>query len=637
MASLALLQVTWDRHQKDFLDHFVPLIAEVIRSGEPEVVSLPSVQFGLQKQFGLHVPQHAIKLLLNRMCKRSMLRKDHGVYLRNLPLLNKYEFRALRADIVEKHDRLVQSLIRFGAREFGLKWDIEQGEKALAAYLLRNSFDIALSHRGSILPSVEEAPDAGDFIVAKFVQRLFIDRSADLDALMAIVKGHMLASALFLPDPSHLTRNFKRTQIFFDTRFLLSALGYHGESRQAPCQELLDLLFETGAQLRCFRHTLLEMQGAMHSAAEMMRRGRTSQAYGAAIETIAYFTQHEDPPAEIELRAASLERDLERFHVEVEDTPGWKPEHVIDEQGLASLIKERIKYFNASAVDRDVASVSAVMRLREGLKSDAVETCGAVFVTDNVSLVVASRDFLNQSGRGPVLVPACITDYTLTTLLWLKRPTAAPDLPMRTLAATCYAATQPDEQTWQRYLNRLGQMEREGKVTTDDYYLARYTYSARTSLMEKTLGGNNAFTEGTVTDILNRIKLEIASEQQTRLDASRAELESHSRREKRQLEHRQRLSRKVAHSFVQGLTIFIALGLALCVIATSVLTDWDPLKHGVFRPLAFAAAAAIGVLTYVGIWSGFAVAPYLRRFELKVEHLSSALLSRLAEPVPERR
>src|SRR6267143_832691 len=72
MASLALLQVTWDRQQKDFLEHFIPLVADVIRSGEDDVVSLGSVQYGLQKQFGLQVPQHAIKLLLHRLCRKQL-------------------------------------------------------------------------------------------------------------------------------------------------------------------------------------------------------------------------------------------------------------------------------------------------------------------------------------------------------------------------------------------------------------------------------------------------------------------------------------------------------------------------------------------------------------------------------------
>jgi len=634
MASLALLQVTWDRHQKDFLEHFVPLVAEVVRSGEDNVVSLGSVQFGLQKQFGLQVPQHAIKLLLNRLSRKQLLTRDHGVYIRNLGKLDQVRFTDLRAEIIEKHDRLVQSLLRFAERELQVSWAVAEAEKALASYLQMNSFDIAIGYNGSIMPPVEEAPDASQFVVAKFVERLFQERTADLDALMAIIKGQMLASALFLPDPSQVGRKFKGTQIFFDTRFLLSTLGYHGDLRRTPCRELLELLVESGAQLRCFRHTLREMQGAVHSAALMMRKGRTGRAYGSAVETIAYFTDKGYPPADVELRAAALERDLAALHVEVVDSPGWEATYVIDEPGLATAIKSRIKYFNAGAVDRDVASISSVMRLRRGRRSDALETCNAVFITDNVTLVQVCRDFLNESGASPVLVPAAITDYTLTTLLWLKRPTAAPNLPMRTLAATCYAATQPDETLWRRYLDRVQQMEREGTVTPDDYYLARYTYSARSILMERTLGGTDVFTEGTVTDILNRIKVDIAGEQAAKLEATRAEVAAYARNQELSSARHRHIAHRVAHGVSRALAISLGLLFGVGVVLSSGLVEWEPLKHGTPRVVVYVAAAAVAGLTYLATWSGFAFAPFLRRLELRLEHRIFAGLHSLSEPVP---
>jgi hypothetical protein len=205
---------------------------------------------------------------------------------------------------------------------------------------------------------------------------------------------------------------------------------------------------------------------------------------------------------------------------------------------------------------------------------------------------------------------------------------------MRTLAATCYAATQPDETLWQRYLDRVQQMEREGTVTPDDYYLARYTYSARSTLMERTLGGTDVFTEGTVTDILNRIKVDIAGEQAAKLEATRAEVAAYARNQELSSARHRHIAHRVAHRVSRALAIALGLLFGAGVILSSGLVEWEPLKHGTPRVLVYVAAVAVAGLTYLATWSGFAFAPFLRRLELRLEHRIFAGLHSLSNPVP---
>ena len=56
----------------------------------------------------------------------------------------------------------------------------------------------------------------------------------------------MLASAVYLEDPQ-AARKFRNTKIYFDTTFLIYALSYAGEARQAPSKELLEVLYETSS------------------------------------------------------------------------------------------------------------------------------------------------------------------------------------------------------------------------------------------------------------------------------------------------------------------------------------------------------------------------------------------------------
>ena len=62
--------------------------------------------------------------------------------------------------------------------------------------------------------------------------------------------------------------------------------------------------------------------------------------------------------------------------------------------------------------------------------------------------------------------------------------------------ADCYAATQPDDRLWAKYMaeiERREQMSSRG-FTPDEYALLKYSTEAHSALMEQTLGEEEAFT-----------------------------------------------------------------------------------------------------------------------------------------------
>ncbi len=87
-------------------------------------------------------------------------------------------------------------------------------------------------------------------------------------------------------------------------------------------------------------------------------------------------------------------------------------------------------------------------------------------------------------------------------MLWLKLPVQAQDLPRKRLIAASYAASQPDNKLWKKFLQQLAKDRASATVTDEDYYLLRHSLQARTALMEVTLGDDEAFTAGTVQEIL---------------------------------------------------------------------------------------------------------------------------------------
>src|SRR5690606_26843908 len=85
--------------------------------------------------------------------------------------------------------------------------------------------------------------------------------------------------------------------------------------------------------------------------------------------------------------------------------------HNLDEGLLESRLKQSINYKNISAVERDVASISAIMRLRKSQTSYFIESCQALFITTNRELFNVTRQLFCGNNR---IIPPVLPHYILT-------------------------------------------------------------------------------------------------------------------------------------------------------------------------------------------------------------------------------
>jgi hypothetical protein len=508
IASLAILKVNYDQH-RDYLDTFVPIVAECIRHSPDEVISTGNLQAEVRDRFGLHLPQHVIDKILKKAKRRGHIRQQKRVYHPVHQKLATLPFHEIQQQTLRKHEELIQNLKAFAKQHCNTTWSTEEAEKALLAYLETNQLFIlsGVSH-GSVV-HVDTPPAIANYVVGRFIEHLQHTHSAAFEYLETIVKGNMLANAVFLPDPYKAQQRFQRTEIYLDTSFLIYALGYSGSGRQAPCTELLDLLYNVGAELRCFVHTAEEIKAILYACADLMQARQ--DIGGPMVETLDYFVSTEATPSDIRHLATKVDRSLDTKRIKVVEKPEYEHRYLIDERGLGDILKQ-LYYSSELARTRDVDSISAIMRLRRGRQTLFIEHCGALFITTNTSLARLSREFFYREARRDS-VPPCIADFTLTNLVWLKNPLQAPDLPRKRIIADYYAAMQPNEHLWRLYLEEIGKLMQQGTITESDYHLLRYSTEARKALMDVTLGDETAFTHGTVSEILDYVRSQIKADE----------------------------------------------------------------------------------------------------------------------------
>lgn len=514
--SLAVLQVNWDQRKKDYLDNFVPIVAECVRLQATEVVSTGALKTEIENRFGLNIPASTVNTILRRLRKHGYVYVKEQICYRNDQALSSLGFQGVQQNVVRMHDSLILDMIRYCKEQFDLDWSPEQASNNLLSCLKQNGLQIVSAFTdGTLIPDTVLSTRSGKYHCALYIKHLQDTMSGLLDYVRKLAEGHMLANAIFLPDPMRASLRFRNTRMFFDTSFLIFALGYAGKPRQEPCTELLQLLYETGAELRCFPHTVAEMIGVLQACSHRLREGQQTDAFG----TMEYFIENNYTDSDIQILINSIKTSLQSLRVAVEDKPPYEPKYVIDEAALGEALEEEINYRSPATRDRDVDSISAIMRFRHMSHYNFIEDCRALFITTNTKVARGSRGFFYGTTDEAFVAP-CITDYSLTNLLWLKRPLRLPNLPMKRVIADCYASLQPDEKLMRAYSSKIDKLEQEGQATEDDVFMLRYSLEARHALMDLTSGDEQVLTNLTIRELLEIVREKMQSKLRAGIEAT---------------------------------------------------------------------------------------------------------------------
>lgn len=639
ITSLAILLVNWDQG-KTYLDNFVPFVGRCIVLLQPEVVSIQDLQQKMLDEFGFRIPQNSLKTILKKSERKGYIHREDNAYIPNYEVLQALDVEPVRQEILRNHDALLQKLIKFASERYSKSFTNKEGERLLLSYIKQHDIELLGSVvAGEPIPEIEGQLDrTKSYLIHAFVRHTYESDPEGFKYLDTIVKGHMLSNALIFPDLGKLERRFHRTSVYCDTALLLRTLGYEGSSRQAACRELRDLLHELGADIRCFRDTRYEIYNILYACKLALGAPDTQKSYGPAFR---YFSESGFGPADLELEMATLDKKIERLGIRIVEKPEYAEEYQIDESRLSEILDAELKYSpdREKALEHDVDCLSAIYRLRKGQSFYSIEDCSSIFVTPNNTLCRVSAEFFQEEGYIRVgSIPMAITDYALTNVLWLKKPMAAPNLPQKYITAECYAAMEPGEHLWRKYLDKISQLKDREEISGDDYYLLRYTQEARNQLTDITMGDDEAFVEGTTQEILERVRqsireqdlTELATERKKREEAERKlRLEQTIRAEREETLNLnvERISRRMAF-----FTSRIVFGILEALLVSGAVYSLVGPQLRWWNLTLFIAAVTFVVFTLYSLFSDRTVKDWLYRFENLLQNRIQRILKRWFVP-----
>jgi len=635
VTSLAILKVNWDIRRKDYIDNFVPFALDIIGTYEAGTqVVIPEVQTAMQNQCGIRVPQAALNLILSRIAKEGLLRKEYGLYIRQP---GSYESKQLKN--IESSKLLVSSiiseLISYCKDTFQITWTTSEAEEALLNFLEVHDTDILISSsEGSIFPAIGKSPKNSRFLVSSYVHESMQKGGPSAEALETVVKGHMLACAIVFPNPNSIMRKFERTNFYLDTKFLLRLIGLQDIGMQPACQELVDMIYQKQGNLRVFSHTVNEIHEILEAIANRSALTDTDEGYG---EVWDYLISHGYTPSTALLINAKLSKTLSDKNIQSDSVPGGYDKFGVDEVKLQKLLDEELSLLRPEGRRKDLESITAIYRLREGKYYHEFEKCPAFFVTTSKGVILAASKFFNTNMSDKI--PLCLTDAFLTNLLWLKGPDQAKDLPRQRLMCSCITWLNPNESLWYKYIADIKKLRQDSTITDDDYYLLRYSLHAREELMEHTLGDDAEFKSSSIPDILNAVKEHIREEERTKaqvlvseaenkaavlsssLEIVSAELQKKQRHDIVRLLKKASISRGIARGISISLRILLALPM-VCGIVTSILGLVSIIRINTALIVIIAVASIIGDGLYAYDWlKGTIVSNIARRVEVKTHRV----------------
>lgn len=570
LTSLAILTVNWNRGQ-DAIESFVPIVAECVRRNGGQPVSLVELQRAVEREAGIKIPSGALQAILGRCSRRRLVRRDHGVYVPQRLQLDQLDYGPVHAEALRQHRCLLDKLRAFAKERYALGWVQEEADANLIAWLQHGSVPVLVAAtEGDPLPFLQRQSRKASHVISSFAGHVGESDPDGFACLETVVKGYILSGVLFYPDIGQFATHFEELDVYCDTPFLLRALGYAEEGLHVQCLDLVELLRELGAKLMCFHHTREEVVGVLENEAARLRPDAMSH------EPVDYSTSRSFTLTEVEEVIVRIDDTLGKLDITVVDTPNWTERP--DEVALDEEIQRHIDYARPRAREKDVQSLAAVARLRNLRRMDKFETAKAIFVTTNTSLARASSVFFREiEGRGAI--PICMPVEMMTRLAWVKKPMAAPDLPKHMVMAASYAALNPSAPLWREYLGEITRRRKAGELSDHDYHFLRSSQEARRALMDETFGEEQAFSAGTLDEVLAHAKAAIQAEARAETETerkARVEAEKLAEAATRRAEgimraHRgqvERRGRRRGATVGWGLTILVALAFLVGVFAS---------------------------------------------------------------------
>lgn len=502
LVSFALVSSTWQKYNKDSFDMFIPFVEYYFSENqidtEGTIVSIIDTKKYLANEFGLKMISNVIEIIFNRLGRNpyNLLTRKKNVYYFSGSKIDINDFRRQRDSNRISQQLVIKEFYTFLDKK-NISYSYKQADVSLIRYLCRYGKDVILE----ILPSIENG-DVWNYRIGEFIQYIYEENDTIFEYIKNIAKGGMISSIIFCNDTteskSHARKKFRNTEIYYDTTLLMHLLGYSGSALQESVKELTKILQEQGADICYFDHNLDELIGILNAYITLYKSGRLNKSYN-----FDYFIENDVKPEIVTEHIVLIEKKLKNEKLSLKETPDFgEVSKNIDWKGFDKYISDKIKYNNPDRRKNDITSLAAIYRLRKYDKYINYETCHALFVSTNTSLVYHAQSYF-KSVEKKNGIPAIVDDTFLTGLVWLKNENDE-ELPTLKIVADALSSQTLSPDFWTCFLEKIKEYAENNIITEEEASCLKVDIYTKKNLYDVTDGNLEKLDHSAMIELLKR-------------------------------------------------------------------------------------------------------------------------------------
>lgn len=516
LVTVAMLTTYLSKENKDYLDLIKPFVLNCIPRVS-EKIDIEKIMEKMKNDFGFEdLPCNVLYKVLNKLSKGkdSYLQAHNKEYFVLKPY-DTSEFSSNRSEIQRSLDEVIIALTKF-CSEVKKNVSITFSKEIFVNFLNTYGFTL-IDGIGSIQTLTNN--DHNNYLVARFIIDEKRKGSRLYECILEIVKGYFVYKAIYFFADEHKSTfesKLKKTEIFLDTRLILNLLGYNTEYDKRATNELLKLIISSGGQLRAFEHTLGEVAGILTKYAR--------DPYSRATMHLEYFDLNNYDEIDVIRKRGTLRNDLASKNIIiVEADIDYSPTNhniidAVDLQHKLAINFESVyqKFPKTESLETDVRSIQSIGRIRGNSHNVCIESCKAIFVTQNCWLVQAVHESLENRLRSGEICYV-IHEIDLTAMLWLRTFDKPNSIPALKLIENTYAALKPSQEVIEQFNIQIKKLQKEGTITDEEALLIRTQPTVRQRFADLSQNDPNRISSEMVIQIRDQYVSELTHLKDTQL------------------------------------------------------------------------------------------------------------------------
>lgn len=496
------------------LELYVPLACKCIIKHKAHEVNRENLIEWFRDDYGLNMYRGVFDNLLRCLERHNLITWSTSKYIVDEESVIAHIESTGNGGSGQAIEALCASIARFIKEQYNLSFHSEDIQEGVLSFFHTHDGDLLFDEESLICSLAKQKEGKTTKTQIKYFISKFVIWSVDHDSLSfqtmkGLSKAHAVTAIISMKDFSTYVGKMKNVVIALDTPIIFNLLELNDKSNYDIANELLVALQQQGCKFVIFSKHYEEVAKAFSSAIHLLY----TKEYNLDISSrlLKYAVRNRISASKLRLKQQQLDSIMEKWGITLMDAPDYPANYSdIDITILEELLKRRYQEDGKEldenrklTIQNDVDVVSYIYRMRGNNVASNLKNANAILVTTNTALAYASKyDKLSSIHH---VIPVCMTDRFLSTIMWFTYPQTCVDINEKVLLRECYNNITLSDDILHRFYKDVQDIHKTTPLTEEQILHANTSYIVQELLENKTYNDTSLYTDTTAAEILEEI------------------------------------------------------------------------------------------------------------------------------------